>query len=466
MFRSVGRQVLLPSIWALSSAVAAGQGFNGLSGKFEVTFTRKRPPVVYLTDTEIAVRGTSEVSAANDLVPRVVTTLETGLLNGDSRFKRNADAPQVVISVTVTHLDTNESTTSRVVPESKKVGQHQETDSKTGKTKTVDDYSTVNVTHTYKVVAAHLNAACQVKAARTSDVIDATNVGVAFNHEYENGAGAPTTDEVHANLIQQLTDRIAQRLVPTSEPLQVLLAKDSGKARSGNDLARAGLWTKALESWSLLKPYARPDDDAYRLYNIGVAYEAMAYQAEDLDQSRKFLDQASVDYSDALAKNPSEKYFVEPQARIGAAIAAYKKLADQQDIWARTLKAREAPAVQTASAGSRDLTKDSAQPAQKPSDSFGNEQVISLAKKGLDDDNLIAAIREEKAVKFDLSADGLAELLDAKISNRVISAMRARQATVTSSKPAAPKTASVPAKPVATTSAKPPAPARSKGTLP
>ena len=55
-----------------------------------------------------------------------------------------------------------------------------------------------------------------------------------------------------------------------------------------------------------------------------------------------------------------------------------------------------------------------------------NEEVIDLRTSGLDDDNLIAAIAEAKSVRFDLSASGLKALLAAKISNRVIAAMRAR----------------------------------------
>jgi hypothetical protein len=56
-----------------------------------------------------------------------------------------------------------------------------------------------------------------------------------------------------------------------------------------------------------------------------------------------------------------------------------------------------------------------------------NQDVVDLRAAGLDDDNLIAAIKEAKGVKFDLSPAGLRSLLAGKVSNRVISAMRARQ---------------------------------------
>lgn len=55
-----------------------------------------------------------------------------------------------------------------------------------------------------------------------------------------------------------------------------------------------------------------------------------------------------------------------------------------------------------------------------------NQDVIDLTAAGLDDDNLIAAIADAKAVRFDLSPAGLKALLTAKVSNRVITAMRSR----------------------------------------
>jgi hypothetical protein len=53
-----------------------------------------------------------------------------------------------------------------------------------------------------------------------------------------------------------------------------------------------------------------------------------------------------------------------------------------------------------------------------------NKDVVDLKGAGLDDENLIAAIKDAKAVNFDLTPAGLKALLAAKVSNRVISAMR------------------------------------------
>ena len=55
-----------------------------------------------------------------------------------------------------------------------------------------------------------------------------------------------------------------------------------------------------------------------------------------------------------------------------------------------------------------------------------NAEVIDLRKAGLDDENLVAAIKEAPSAQFDLSPAALKALLAAKISNQVIAAMRTR----------------------------------------
>ena len=57
---------------------------------------------------------------------------------------------------------------------------------------------------------------------------------------------------------------------------------------------------------------------------------------------------------------------------------------------------------------------------------MSNQDVIDLRSAGLDDDNLIAAVKDAHAVSFDLSPAGLKTLLAGQVSNRVITAMRAR----------------------------------------
>ena len=101
----------------------------------------------------------------------------------------------------------------------------------------------------------------------------------------------------------------------------------------------AGLWQRALETFETAPQLPKREDDAYRLYNIGVAYEALAYKAEDPKSAMKFLDEAAINYGKAIDAKPAEKYFLEPQKRIETAIAHYKRLEDEENGRGRTASA-------------------------------------------------------------------------------------------------------------------------------
>ena len=81
---------------------------------------------------------------------------------------------------------------------------------------------------------------------------------------------------------------------------------------------------RAEETFETAPALRKPDEDAYRLYNIGVAYEAQAYLAEDAKSTMKFLDQAAINYGKAIDAKPAEHYFLEPQKRIEDSIVHYK----------------------------------------------------------------------------------------------------------------------------------------------
>ncbi len=98
-----------------------------------------------------------------------------------------------------------------------------------------------------------------------------------------------------------------------------------------NKRALAGQWSDDLTMLESAKPLDKPEDEAYRLYDIGVANEALAYVAEDLKSAQKFLEEASTASGKALEDNPKEKYFLEPQNWIQVAMVRYQRMAEQTD---------------------------------------------------------------------------------------------------------------------------------------
>ena len=126
-------------------------------------------------------------------------------------------------------------------------------------------------------------------------------------------------------LVSRVAAQVAMRLVNTDVAVPVLLAYGKGLDQAVK-LAETGLFSRMLENLESMQPYPRGEDDAYRLYDIGVAYEALAYQAEDPKTASKFLDEAAIQYGKALDARPSEAGFAEPQRRIETALEHFKKI--------------------------------------------------------------------------------------------------------------------------------------------
>jgi tetratricopeptide (TPR) repeat protein len=221
----------------------------------------------------------------------------------------------------------------------------------------------------------------------------------------------PTEPELRAKLLNQAVHQIAQHLVTTNETVEVYLAKGKKPLDEGNKQAKAGLWQRALETYETAPSMQKPTDDAYRLYDIGVAYEALAYTAEDEKAAMKFLDEAAINYGKAVDAKPAEKYFLEPQKRIETAIAHYKELEEQRR---PRVAAAEAISVSKPVAGAVQ-TK-----------ALTNAQVVAMVKAGMEEDTIIQAVRAAKAASFDLSPGAQQEMASNGVSSQVIAAMKTR----------------------------------------
>ncbi len=198
--------------------------------------------------------------------------------------------------------------------------------------------------------------------------------------------------------VKSISYQIASHLVNTSEQVPVNLAVGGGLDEA-NKLMDQKLWTRALEALETMTPFPQPED-AYRLYNLGVVNEALGYEAEDITKSRKYLQEASIDYGKAIDAKPEEKNFLQPQTRIDTALAYYKTLGDQ------------AVAVQQ---------KASAPPA---ADVLTNADVIAMVGAKLDQANIIDTIKTSSAVNFDLSAKGQIDLAKGNVNGQIIAAMK------------------------------------------
>jgi hypothetical protein len=420
---------------SLSKPVAAQfrKGFG--QGLFEVTLTRTKPPTVYLMKTGIGVQVTSPVTRPG-ITERLASAIGSELVSNDPRLILQKDKPQIAVVCNVSRLDTNQKVEMKTVSVSKQIRTDRVYNEKTKKYENKAVYGVVQEIQNTVVVTGDISLTYQARDQATGAVIDSATFSPTYRKEFLNGVGALSTADVEEWLIQAAVLQVVPRLAPTKEPVKIQMGRPNDQVDDLNKLGQAGLWSRMLEQLQAMPALRDREKDAYRQYNIGVANEAIGYQTADVGSAIPFLERASVQYAKAIEMKPDEKYFLEPQARIATALASYNTL-EQQIASYDSLKSRPAGRAATATSGRASAPARNAAGAKPPAaappaatagkELFQNSHVIDLLKSGLDEDNMLAAIKDAKAVSFDLSPDGLKQLLSHKVPNRIIAAMRAKQ---------------------------------------
>lgn len=422
------RQIAVLGLGAavIGSISLQAQSFG--AAKEKVYLQRKLPALAHIKGTTFSVKVSAHKEFA-ELAPDLESLLETELLKDDPHLSTSSSSASTIITCEITDY-----THPRPVVSTQQ-------GVSIGKKSTKPTTST-RVTGTLSVsfqarTSSGQNIASSTATSKYDQTFDtATDIAhiknsVAGGWKKITGGGSqtdgedlnpPTDAELRSRLITDVVRQIASHLVNTNETVEAYLAKNKGPIDQGDKEASAGLWQRALETFETAPQNPKPDEDAYRLYNIGLAYEALAYKAEDQKSAMKFLDEAAINYGKAIDAKPGEKYFLEPQKRIETAIAHYKRLEDEE---------KEAHA---ASADKPKSTADDAtatRPAGRSSKALTNDQVIAMVKSGMDDDTVAQTIRTAKLARFDLSQSGLQSLSSGGVSNQVLKAMKDRAARKT-----------------------------------
>ncbi|HMD70757.1 MAG TPA: hypothetical protein VKF41_05405, partial [Bryobacteraceae bacterium] len=271
-------KLLIASLIVLCPALLPGQGFGKL--KKSIVLVRKLPAAVKLTGSAFNV----QVSAEKPQDPceklaadKLQSMVETDLIRFNSQLELNPARPDTLIALRVLICNALATPEYNTLLSGKNKGQRQPSGVK---------------------VNGRLQVAYQART-RAGGFLDAEPIDVRYDHEFNQLTGAVSEtkkiieaiphpgkhkgeegeDEPHTmeDVVQILVDRIAQRvaarLVDTNERVEVLLAR--GALDSNNRNADAGQWTKFVEGLETMPPLPHMDDDAYRLYNIGVGDEAL-----------------------------------------------------------------------------------------------------------------------------------------------------------------------------------------------
>lgn len=396
--------------------VALAQFGKGLlQSKTEVTLRHRVPPKVVIPGPAIKVEVVSRVGR-DSLPERFRMAVEAQLAVNDAGLKLGQPEADTLVHCTITRLDIRQTAGSRVERVVKQTGTKQELNAKTGKMETKAVFDTVDETQHFTTVQANFRVEVRVRVVKTGALIASRVYSPASSTEYKAGVTPPQRQIEDALLIRAVYAAAAVVTPGEYRPI-VLLARPNNDVDDLNKLADAGQWSRMADELERMKPLSDPKKDAYRLYNIGVANEAQAYAATDLAVTKRFLERASAMYALALEWKPDEEYFQPAIARVTESKKSFDEFERQLGIVAAggslpdlTPAGEADPATTTTAAGA----------------GMTNKDVIDLVRAGLSEDNLLAAIKDAKAVMFDLSVEGLKELMAAKVPNAVVAAMRAR----------------------------------------
>lgn len=424
----IRRMIGFAAVLGLAAAVQplCAQGFG--MAKTTVTLERKLPALMVLPGNTIRVQVTGHADQA-DLAKDLGALLETELLKDDPQLRDDETSP----AVTVTCQITDYSHPAPIVTRQPAMG-------------SIPAQNLIRIT-------GSLNVSFQAKAG-DGRMLGSDNISVKYDQEFDSSGNnmsqgimktmtnpfhrlkgssgtddeqnkPPTDSELRSKLLDDAVQQMAEQIVNTTESIQVYLAKDKGAIEEGDKEAEAGLWERAMETFETAPELPKKEDDAYRLYNSGVAYEALGYQASDAKTALKFLDQAAIDYGKAIDAKSSEKYFLGPQKRIETAIAHYKKLEDEQNAPPPTV-AVSTPPPPTPAALARSVP--AADPPASAAHGLNNAQIVAMVKAGVDDATIAQTVRVARAVDFDLSLAAQNQLKADGVSTTVLHAMKERWA--------------------------------------
>ena len=410
----LSRVILCLSAGALAASPARAQSFG--AAKDKVTLHRKLPALIHLPGSSIKVVVPGQ-GMVGDVSYDLQALLETEILKDDPDLRVEPNNPDTILTCNITGFY-HPAPTITTEP---------------GLALTKNGPNTQQLER----ITGSLSVAFQAKSA-TGRTLISDNVTSKYDEQFDSSGVStshgvmgslsgtwgklkgqkteentpPTDAELRSRLLLDVVQQIAEHIVNTNEAIDVFLAKEKGPIEEGDKQADGELWERALETFETAQPSGKPEEDAYRLYNIGVAYEALAYQADDPKMAMKYLDQAAINYGKAIDAKPSEKYFVNPQERIETAIAHYKVFEEEKKPPPAPVEsASTEPVGPTATRG------------------LSNNLVISMVKAGMDDNTVIQAIHAAKAVTFDLTPGGEQQLTSNGVSARVLAAMKTQAAT-------------------------------------
>ncbi len=368
---------LFPVVLLTPAACLDAQGFGGLVGIKSVKYAaikRLLPATVNLNQKRINIQAINGSTKFDAEMPKILETKLITLVQKDKRFVYDQRNPETLLKFTITNYYTEQRTLQ--VPGS-------------------------NPPQSCVVWTGKIEASYQAIEAGTGIVMDSENLVHAVTADPPKtvsvfrrvapgaksgscGTNAKATqNEARDDLADGIVALMAQRAAPSEETINVPVP--GGKLEPLSALAVSGRWSTLLEEAEKAEHLPKPADDAYRVYLIALANEALAYQdakdAEALEIARRsdissdkakqsmaqedkdfaeaqsYLDKAAKLYKDAIQAKSGEKEFREPDGRMEEAVTVYSTIAHHKAEYAEAVAKLQAGGGASGAAAANNSTR-------------------------------------------------------------------------------------------------------------
>jgi hypothetical protein len=316
------RLVTVAAVFILAGTEADAQFRRGLpASATEINLFPVVPPALLLPAGSFHVEVKNLSTAPDRLLSRLDDAITTQMSDNDRRLEAVESNGQMRVVATLTEWTLTRRHGTRFVPAVRLVGTEQLRDGNgTSIAEPVYDYG-----RNKPNVVDNGVATVRVEVRRGTEVLADETARITYQSDRLVEEGTPSITDIENALIDRAAQKSAGLVTAAREPVKVPLAR-SDEVERLNNLAVNRWWNEWRAALQERPSHRDAKRDAYRLHNLGVALEAMAYEATTDDDALRLLQDAAGVVQQAMAARKDEKYFAESFARISNNSAGYTRL--------------------------------------------------------------------------------------------------------------------------------------------
>jgi tetratricopeptide (TPR) repeat protein len=378
----------------------SAQGFG--SRRMRLFLYPKQPPKVFPPSAKFIVQVHPQAIVNQENLRQMQERLVQTLAGYDLRFNQVTARPDIIISCVIPELNAFSTyETHYTLEQQGDLGA--DTDVKNPLGSTLQPY-------TLTVLEGHLTVVYSARETLTGKTLDSDTLKLDFRQGYERNA--PKINELYDLLIDHLAHMVASRFVPDFHSVEVPLAR--GRLKHASELLQKGYWNSAIDELNGLLSLTKADEEAFRLYTLGIAYEGLAYETPYLNPTREYLEKALKYYEEAKRHHPAEAAFQQSLNRVASLLNDYRRI----EVFTKAYEKYEHQKELESSLINKIQ-------ARYGKDGFvNNNTIISMARSALPEKEILDNIESVKSRYFDLTPNGMTLLSRAGVKAPLIDAMR------------------------------------------